>query len=120
MFQNKIEINKKTGIPKNILDLNKLTNKAIKKLNEENPGFLSNDCKSVGNQSIISQLSALSIRPKHELPEERKLRKQLLKEYRKERRIEKKINTEAFKEEAKRQIKISINNKNNVQGNKIL
>lgn len=89
-------------------------------MNEENSGFQSGDSKSVGNQSIISQLSSLSFRPKDELPEDRKIRKKLLKEYRKERRIEKKVNTEAFKEEAKRQVKVVMNNRNNVQGNKIL
>lgn len=94
--------------------------KALNTLNEENLGYHSKDGKSVGNQSIISQLSTLSIRPKDESLEDKKMRKRLLKEYRKERRIEKKMNTEAFKDEAKRQIKIIINNKNNVQGNKIL
>lgn len=71
-------------------------------------------------QSVISQLSTLSIRPKNEAPEDRKERKKALKDYRKERRLEKKLNSEAFKEEAKRQVKIVINNRNNVQGNKIL
>lgn len=120
MFQDKINVYKTTGIPKNVLDAKKLTTKAIDMFNKENPGFLSTDGKSVGIQSIISQLSTLSIRPKDESPEERKIRKKLLKEYRKERRIEKKMNTIAFKEEAKHQVKIAINNKNNVQGNKIL
>ncbi|KOB66735.1 Uncharacterized protein OBRU01_20817, partial [Operophtera brumata] len=41
-------------------------------------------------------------------------------EYRKERRVEKKANKEAFKEEKKRQEKIMLNNRNNVQGNKIM
>ncbi|KAJ8931609.1 hypothetical protein NQ314_015471, partial [Rhamnusium bicolor] len=45
--------------------------------------------------------------------------KKQIKEYRRERRIEKKMNAEAFKDEAKRQVKISINNRNNIQGNKI-
>lgn len=76
--------------------------------------------KSMGGQSIISQLSTLSIRAKNESPEERKERKKLLKDYKRERRLEKKTNTEAFKEEKRRQIKISINNRNNVQGNKIM
>lgn len=120
MFQNKIEVNKRTGIPKNIQDTNKLTAKSLNKLNKENPGFSSKENKSTGNQSIICQLSTLSIRAKDESPEERKIRKKLLKGYRKERRIERKINTDAFKEESKRQSKIAINNRNNVQGNKIL
>lgn len=37
-----------------------------------------------------------------------------------ERRIERKINTEAFKEEKKRQEKILLNNRQNIQGNRIL
>ncbi|CAH1164598.1 unnamed protein product [Phaedon cochleariae] len=117
---NKIQISKKTGIPLNILDSNKLTTKALNKLNEETSPFSSTGPKSIGGQSILSQISTLSIRPKDETPEERTYRKKLLKEYRKERRIEKKLNVQAFKEEAKRQVKIAINNKNNVQGNKIL
>ncbi|CAH1977533.1 unnamed protein product [Acanthoscelides obtectus] len=116
----KIQIDKRTGIPKNVLGANKLTAQALNKLNEENGGYRSTDAKSHGGQSIISQLSELSIRPKDETPEERRDRKKQLKEYRKERRVEKKANSLAFKEEAKRQSKIVINNKNNVQGNRIL
>ncbi|VEN61185.1 unnamed protein product, partial [Callosobruchus maculatus] len=116
----KIQIDKKTGMPKNILGANKLTAQALNKLNEENGGYKSKDAKSHSGQSIISQLSVLSIRPKDESPEERKERKKQLKEYRKERRVEKKANSLAFKDEAKRQSKIAINNKNNVQGNRIL
>lgn len=95
----------------------------MNRLNEENDfaaGLNYKGPKSVGGQSIISQLSTLSIRPKNESPEERKERKRLLKDYKRERRLEKKANTEAFKEEKKRQIKIAINNRNNVQGNKIM
>lgn len=120
IFQNKIEVTNKTGIPKNVLGSNKLSTAAVNMFNKQNPGFHSTDEKSFGNQSVISQLSSLSIRAKDESPEEKKLRKQLLKEYRKERRIEKKNNTAAFKEEIRRQVKIAMNNKNNVQGNKIL
>ncbi|XP_017786723.1 PREDICTED: protein LTV1 homolog [Nicrophorus vespilloides] len=116
----KIRINPRTGIPIDVLDSNKLTAKALSKLNQENEGFNSRGPTSVAAQSIISTLSTLSIRPKGENAEERKERKKLLKDYRRERRIEKKVNTEAFKEEAKRQVKININNKNNVQGNRIL
>ncbi|KAG5891996.1 hypothetical protein JTB14_007744 [Gonioctena quinquepunctata] len=101
----KIRINKKTGIPVNVLDSNKLTTKALNKLNEENGTCGRGGPQSVGGQSIISQLSVLSMRPKDESPKERKERKNLLKEYRKERRLEKKMNTVAFKEEAKRQEK---------------
>ncbi|XP_049817052.1 protein LTV1 homolog [Aethina tumida] len=118
---NKIKINKRTGIPENVLDSNKLTTKALNKLNEEYDSQTNNKGpKSYGGQSIISQLSVLSIRDPNETPEEKKERKKALKEYRKERRIERKANKEAFKEEQKRQVKIAINNRNNVQGNKIL
>ncbi|KAL4705462.1 hypothetical protein ACJJTC_007034 [Scirpophaga incertulas] len=119
----KIEISSKTGMPKGALGKdNKLTANALAKLNA-----LYNTTDSDGNEdaetnveSVMSTLSVLSIRPKDEAPEEKKERKRLLKEYRKERRIEKKANKEAFKEEKKRQEKIMLNNKNNIQGNKIL
>lgn len=76
--------------------------------------------KSLCYQSVLSTLSVLSIRPKDESVEEKRQRKRLLKEYRCERRIERKANQEAFKDEKKRQNQITINNKNNVQGNRIL
>lgn len=116
----KIKISTKTGIPLGVFDSNKLTAKALSKLNAENAEYQSGGPKSMGAQSVISRLSALSIRNKDESPEEKKIRKKALKEYRRERKIEKKLNVEAFKEEAKRQAKIAINNRNNVQGNKIL
>lgn len=115
----KIKVNKH-GIPINVLGTNKLTSKALSQLDEEYNSKHSNNVKSVGANSIVSTLSTLSIRPKGESPEDRKERKSLLKEYRKERRLEKKANTEAFKAESIRQAKIAINNKKNVQGNKIL
>lgn len=102
------------------MNSNKLTTKALNELNVQNNVSDKKGPSSVGEQSIISQLSVLSVRPKDESPEERRERKKNLKEYKRERRIEKKLNKEAFMEEAKRQVKISINNKNNVQGNKIL
>lgn len=76
--------------------------------------------KSLCDQSVLSTLSVLSIRPKDESLEEKRQRKRLLKEYRNERRFERKANQEAFKEEKKRQTHISLNNQNNVQGNRIL
>lgn len=76
--------------------------------------------KSLCDQSVLSTLSVLSIRPKDESLEEKRQRKRLLKEYRNERRIERKANQDAFKEEKKRQINICLNNKNNLQGNRIL
>ncbi|XP_013165510.1 PREDICTED: protein LTV1 homolog [Papilio xuthus] len=117
----KIAINAKTGIPKDTLGKdNKLTLKTLAKFNaQQEHDNSSDDDGHTQAETVLSTLSVLSIRPKDESPEEKKERKRLLKEYRKERRIEKKANKEAFKEEKKRQEKIMLNNKNNVQGNKI-
>ncbi|KAF7267305.1 hypothetical protein GWI33_019455 [Rhynchophorus ferrugineus] len=117
---NKIKIDKKTGVPKDVLGANKLTTRALNQLNAQNGISDDPGTRSFTGQSVISQLSALSIRPKDETSEDRRERKKALKDYRKERRLEKKMNSDAFKEEAKRQVKIAINNRNNVQGNKIL
>lgn len=102
-----------------VLGSNKLTAKALAKLDVDN-SFSNRGPKSIAAESVISTLSTLSIRAKDESPEERRERKKLLKEYRKERRLEKKLNTQAFKEEATRQAKIAINNRSNVQGNKLV
>lgn len=119
----KIKINPKTGIPEETLGKdNKLTMKSLAKFNAMNNASndMSDDDGRTNAETVLSTLSVLSIRPKEETPEEKKERKRLLKEYRKERRIEKKANKEAFKEEKKRQEKIMLNNRNNVQGNRIL
>lgn len=113
---NKIKLNSR-GIP--VIESNRLTARALKNLDDSTSGRNAG-AKSVGAQSVLSTLSTLSIRPKGETPEERNIRKKELKDYRKERRIEKKANAEAFKEEAKRQVKININNRMNIQGNRIL
>ncbi|XP_066153513.1 protein LTV1 homolog [Euwallacea fornicatus] len=120
-LKNKIKVDNKTGIPKNVLDSNKLTINTLNQFDEQN-SFNSpySGSNSITGLSVISQLTALSIRNKGESSAEKKERKNALKEYRRERRLEKKINTHAFKEEMKRQVKIGINNRNNVQGNKIL
>ncbi|KAM3955834.1 LTV1 ribosome biogenesis factor [Aphomia sociella] len=118
----KIKINAKTGLPIDTLGKdNKLTIKSLAKFNamNENDTEDSDDEGKTHAESVLSTLSVLSIRPKDETAEDKKERKRLLKEYRKERRIEKKANKEAFKEEKKRQEKIAMNNRNNVQGNKI-
>ncbi|XP_034826344.1 protein LTV1 homolog [Maniola hyperantus] len=120
----KIKINPKTGIPEDILGTqNKLTLKSLAKFNAEQKSHsndVSDDDGVTDADTVLSTLSVLSIRPKEETPEEKKERKRLLKEYRKERRVEKKANKEAFRDEKKRQEKIMMNNRNNVQGNKIL
>uniref|UniRef100_A0A2A4IUR1 Protein LTV1 homolog n=1 Tax=Heliothis virescens TaxID=7102 RepID=A0A2A4IUR1_HELVI len=119
----KIQLNAR-GIPKDVLgNDNKLTVKSLAKFNAMNDDAASSEDDADGRtnaETVLSTLSVLSIRPKDESPEEKKERKRLLKEYRKERRIEKKANREAFKEEKKRQEKIMMNNRNNVQGNRIL
>ena len=66
-----------------------------------------------------SKTSELSIKPKHETPEEKKDRTTNLKQARRERREEKKANSDAFKSEKMRQEKNIMNNKNNLQGIKI-
>lgn len=118
--KNKIQINRKTGLPMNVLDgeKGKLTERALAKLalDEEKAA----GPKSLCAESVLSTLSVLSIRPKDETPEERRERKKLLKEYRNERRFEKKSNKIAFKEEQLRQNVLQMNAKNNLQGNKIV
>jgi len=114
----KIEIDRKSGIPRNTLgNTGKLTAETLAQFDLENNA-------PKGSQSVAesrkSTLSVLSIRPKGETNYERKERKKLLKEYRKERRIERKANTEAFKEEKKRQEKIRLNNRQSIQGTRII
>lgn len=114
----KIQINPKTGIPINVLEPGKLTEKSLAKLNSELKESTAGP-KSLCAESVLSTLSVLSIRPKDETPEEKRERKKLLKEYRIERRIEKKANRNAFNDERLRQISINMNNRNNQAGNKI-
>jgi protein LTV1 len=121
----KIQINPKTGIPKNVLNADqggRLTEKTLAKLNSEQTESTSGNAgpKSLCAESVLTTLSVLSIRPKDETPEEKRERKKLLKEYRNERRIEKKANKIAFNDERMRQHSITMNQKNNLQGNKIL
>ncbi|KAL6268759.1 hypothetical protein P5V15_001884 [Pogonomyrmex californicus] len=114
----KIEIDKKSGIPKNVLGTTgKLTAETLAQFDFENN--VPKGPQSVA-ESRKSTLSILSIRPKGETTDEKRERKKLLKEYRKERRIERKANTEAFKEEKKRQEKIRLNNRQNIQGTHIV
>lgn len=118
----KIQVNPKTGLPKNVFEddqKGKLTVKSLAKLANDEERTTSGP-KSLCAESVISTLSVLSLRPKDETPEEKRERKKLLKEYRNERRIEKKSNKIAFNEERLRQNLIQVNAKNNLQGNKIL
>lgn len=118
----KIKINPKTGVPLNVFhgENSQLTVKSLAKFDTENRSTTETGPKSVCAQSVLSTLSVLSIRVPDETAEEKAQRKRLLREYRHERRIERKANALAFKEEQKRQIKIKLNNRNNLQGNKIV
>ena len=69
--------------------------------------------------TVLSHISTLSVRNKHETNEEKAARKAAL-EDRRERRIEKKANTQAFKYEKNLQEKNMLNNIKNVQGKKIV
>jgi len=123
--KSKLVINPKTGMPMNVFngENDQLTLKSLAKLNADTMN--SGDDKEAGPkslcaQSVLSTLSVLSLRPKDETPEEKRQRKKLLKEYRLERRVERKSNTQAFKDEKKRQTQVDLNNRNNIQGNRIL
>lgn len=105
----KIKINKKTGIAEGELNGSKLTAEVLSMLH----GPLDAEKKP---NSIVSYISELSIRPKNESSEERRLRKQNIREFRRDRRMEKKANTLAFKNEKCRQEKIFFNLKNSQQG----
>lgn len=118
----KIQVNPKTGLPKDIFEdeqRGKLTIRSLARLANEEERSAAGP-KSLCAESVISTLSVLSLRPKDETPEEKRERKKLLKEYRNERRIEKKSNKVAFNDERLRQNMIQVNAKNNLQGNKIL
>lgn len=85
-FQNpgKIRISRKTGLPLGVFDSGseKLTSKALAKLNAEQGMDPQASNSGERAESVISTLSLLSIRPKDETPEEKRQRKQALKEYR--------------------------------------
>jgi protein LTV1 len=119
----KIQINPKTGMPIDVLEndqAGKLTEKSLAKLNSQSTSAAAAGPKSLCAESVLSTLTVLSIRPKDESAEEKRERKKLLKEYRNERRIEKKANKLAFNDERLKKKEITINNKNNLQGNRIL
>jgi len=106
----RIQVDPKTGIPRDVLGKPGLTKKFLDQLNEA-----TNDGDD-DTRSLISTLSTISIRPKDETPEQRKERKALVKDFRRERRMEKKANSMAFKEEKLRQEKQNLNNRVNVSG----
>uniref|UniRef100_A0A0A9XMK6 Protein LTV1 homolog n=1 Tax=Lygus hesperus TaxID=30085 RepID=A0A0A9XMK6_LYGHE len=96
---NRIKVNARTGVP---VSDNKLTKSTLSKLEGAEDG-------RSGPGSIASIVSALSVRPKGETPEERANRKKAYKEFKKERRMERKCNKEAFKEEKKKMEKVMQN-----------
>merc|ERR1712071_602296 len=71
----KIQIDPKTGIPRDVLGKPGLTKKFLDQLNEA-----TNDGDD-DTRSLISTLSTISIRPKDETPEQRKERKALVKDF---------------------------------------
>lgn len=110
----KIKVNK-SGVAVEALDGRNGT-----KLTARNLATLDASSGFTGPKSVISMVSELSIRPKGETAEERRVRKANLREYRRERRVERKANTAAFTLEKLRQEKVMLNLKNNLSGVKIL
>ncbi|ALC40665.1 CG7686 [Drosophila busckii] len=116
-----IQINFKTGLPKNVLRVGINSQLTVKTLaNLDDGSSIKIGPESLCCKSVLSTLSVLSIRPKDETPEEKRERKRLLKDYRSERRIEKKGNAESFKEEKKRLTHVKINQRCNQQGSSIV
>jgi len=110
----KIRIDPKTGIPKDVLGKG-LTAAALKRLDIETGVDIEDDLATVR-----SHISELSVRNKHETMDEKKARKAAVKDFRRARREERKANTEAFKEEKRKQEKNVINKLKNVQGRKLV
>ncbi|KAH1006731.1 hypothetical protein HUJ05_007449 [Dendroctonus ponderosae] len=106
----------RVGIPRDVLGNNQLTRKTLGKLDGENAK--EEGAKSLAGKTLVSQLSELSIRPKGETSEERRLRKKGLKEIRKQRRMEKKQNTLLFKICSKQEALIALN-RGNMPGTKL-
>lgn len=111
-----IVISNKTGIPKDVLGKG-LTLGALKQLDRENAEISGRDFETA---TLTSRVSELSIRNKHETLDEKRARKNAFKEYKRERRLEKKATKNAFKDEQMKQEKNQINNRNNLQGQKIM
>ncbi|KAK7068353.1 Protein ltv1, partial [Halocaridina rubra] len=106
----KIAINPRTGVP---IDhtVEGLTKRALAE--HDHQASYDNEPAQVDTQTLITSMSAISIRPVGETPEERRYRKKALKELRRERRIERKLNRVAFKDEKKRLEKVNMNNRYN-------
>lgn len=115
----RINVDAKTGIPRDVLTGknggSQLTASNLKQFDNEHGAV-----KTAATAAQRSTISMLSVRPKDETPEERRERKLALKNHRRERRVERKANINAFKEEKKRQERILLNEKRNIQGNRIL
>lgn len=102
-------------MPKDVLGKGGLTISALKQFDMETSGE-----RDYETCTLTSRVSELSIRNKHETIEEKRERKKAFKDYKKARREEKKANQQAFKDEQSRQSKIELNNRRNVQGQKIV
>ena len=113
--KNKISISGKTGMPKDVFGKG-LTVSALKQLDMENSGGR----RDLETATLTSRVSELSIRNKHETLDEKRDRKKAFKDFKKERRLEKKANQMAFKEEKHKQERDTLNNRRNVQGQKIV
>ena len=103
-------------MPKDVLGRG-LTAAALRRLDAETA--VSNE-EAPDARTLVSRVSALSIRNKHETAQEKKDRKKAFKEHKRERRQERKANQAAFKEEKALQDRNIINNRNNLQGVKIV
>ncbi|XP_050717580.1 protein LTV1 homolog [Eriocheir sinensis] len=111
----KIAVDPRTGVPLNNPEeygLSGLTRRNLAHHDKANDGSGEGEAQP-DTQTLITSMSAISIRPPGETSAERRCRKKALKELRRERRIEKKLNRAAFKDEKKRQEKILMNNRYN-------
>jgi len=109
----KIAVDPSTGLPREFNNRDRgLTSKALKEHDRGRNGVKELD-DDMDTRTLLTSISAISMRLPGETSEERRERKKALKELRRERRIEKKINREAFKEEKKMQEKVLLNNRVN-------
>lgn len=116
-MQNPIKISGKTGLPQDVFGKG-LTASALRQLDAQNGG--PGGARDHETATLTSRVSELSVRNRHETTDEKRARKAAFKEYKRERRLEKKANQQAFKDEKARQEKDGINNRRNVQGQKIV